>query len=129
MPGSTRLLAVTSNIVSGRSKSSPTRRSVLSFNRTLEPRDRSKARAARAFIGLFPPINGRALVAAGAAIGRRPKLIGGVYVRRLTRPAPVAAGLELGRSDRASLYDESLPPGLILRMGQDEAGEHAGQER
>jgi hypothetical protein len=33
----------------------------------------------------------------------------------------------VGRLDRASLYDESLPPGLILGTGEDEADEHAGQ--
>jgi hypothetical protein len=35
----------------------------------------------------------------------------------------------VGRPDRAGLYDEALPPGLILRTGQDDVGEHAGQER
>src|SRR5208283_4926816 len=28
-----------------------------------------------------------------------------------------------------TFYDESLPPGLILGTGEDETGEHAGQER
>src|SRR5580700_227881 len=45
------------------------------------------------------------------------------------RTAAIRGFIPVGRSDRASLYDESLPPGLILGTGQDEAGEHAGQER
>jgi hypothetical protein len=35
----------------------------------------------------------------------------------------------VGRSDRASLYDESLPPGLILGTGQDESMPDKGAER
>jgi hypothetical protein len=45
------------------------------------------------------------------------------------RTAAIRGFIPVGRSDRASLYDESLPPGLILGTGQDDAGEHAGQGR
>jgi molecular chaperone DnaK (HSP70) len=43
------------------------------------------------------------------------------------RTAAIKGFVPVGRLDRASLYDESLPPGLILGTGEDEAGEHAGQ--
>jgi hypothetical protein len=45
------------------------------------------------------------------------------------RTAVIRGFVPVGRFDRASLYDESLPPGLILRTGEDDAGEHAGQGR
>jgi hypothetical protein len=43
--------------------------------------------------------------------------------------AAIRGFVPVGRSDRANLYDESLPPGLILSTGQHDGGEHAGQER
>ena len=49
--------------------------------------------------------------------------------------AAIRGFIPVGRSDRASLYDESLPPGLILGLGlilgtgQDYAGEHAEHGR
>jgi hypothetical protein len=45
------------------------------------------------------------------------------------RTAAIRGFVPVGRSDRASLYDESLPPGLILGTGQHDGAEHAGQER
>jgi DNA-K related protein len=45
------------------------------------------------------------------------------------RTAAIRGFVPVGRFDRASLYDESLPPGLILGTGEDDAGEHAGQGR
>ena len=45
------------------------------------------------------------------------------------RTAAIRGFVPVGRSDRASLYDESLPPGLILGTGQHDGGEHAGQGR
>jgi DNA-K related protein len=47
----------------------------------------------------------------------------------LQRTAAIRGFVPVGRLDRASLYDEALPPGLILGTGEDEAGEHAGQGR
>jgi molecular chaperone DnaK (HSP70) len=38
------------------------------------------------------------------------------------RTANIRGFMPVGRSDRASLYDEALPPGLVLAMGQEEAG-------
>jgi molecular chaperone DnaK (HSP70) len=38
------------------------------------------------------------------------------------RTAKVKAFVPVGRSDRASLYGEALPPGLVLGPGQDDAG-------
>ncbi|MBV9777023.1 MAG: hypothetical protein JO143_08235, partial [Acetobacteraceae bacterium] len=38
------------------------------------------------------------------------------------RTAKVKAFVAVGRSDRASLYGEALPPGLVLGPGQDDAG-------
>jgi hypothetical protein len=37
------------------------------------------------------------------------------------RTAKIRGFIPVGRSDRASLFDESLPPGLILGAGQDDA--------
>jgi molecular chaperone DnaK (HSP70) len=36
--------------------------------------------------------------------------------------AKIRGFIPIGRSDRASLYDESLPPGLVLGTGHDNAG-------
>ncbi len=36
--------------------------------------------------------------------------------------AKIREFVPVGRSDRASLYDESLPPGLVLGAGQDDKG-------
>ncbi len=38
------------------------------------------------------------------------------------RTAKVRGFIPVGRSDRASLYDESLPPGLVLGTGHDDSG-------
>jgi DNA-K related protein len=38
------------------------------------------------------------------------------------RTAKIRGFFPVGRSDRASLYDESLPPGLVLGTGHDDAG-------
>jgi hypothetical protein len=43
--------------------------------------------------------------------------------------AAIRGFVPVGRSDRAGLYDESLPPGLILGTDHHNGGEHAGQER
>jgi hypothetical protein len=45
------------------------------------------------------------------------------------RTAAIRGFIPVGRSDRASLYDESLPPGLILGTGQDESMPDKGAER
>jgi hypothetical protein len=37
------------------------------------------------------------------------------------RTAAVRGFIPAGRSDRASLYEESLPPGLVLGTGQGDA--------
>jgi len=39
------------------------------------------------------------------------------------RTAKIRGFIPVGRSDRASLYDESLPPGLVLGTGRDDAGD------
>ena len=36
--------------------------------------------------------------------------------------AKIRGFIPIGRSDRTSLYDESLPPGLVLGTGHDNAG-------
>jgi hypothetical protein len=38
------------------------------------------------------------------------------------RTAKIRGFFPVGRSDRASLYDESLPPGLVLGTGHDDSG-------
>ena len=38
------------------------------------------------------------------------------------RTAKIRVFMPVGRADRASLYDESLPPGLVFGLGQDDAG-------
>jgi DNA-K related protein/Hsp70 protein len=42
------------------------------------------------------------------------------------RTAAIRGFVPAGRSDRASLYDESLPPGLVLGTGQGDAGASLG---
>ena len=45
------------------------------------------------------------------------------------RTAAIRGFVPVGRLDRAGLYDEALPPGLILATGEDDASQHAGQRR
>ena len=42
------------------------------------------------------------------------------------RIAAIRGFVPVGSLDRASLYEEALPPGLILATGEDDAGQHAG---